>query len=185
MQRKLREKMKTLYKIIILIIWTISVQSCDVQKKALKNKTATTTNTDKTETTDTKRFDFTKTNVDLEEFEFKPTNPLFAMEIVTSKGDTIKAKNTTISKKKKNTQTFNNKQEQTNTNIKDNSVAEETSKFKDSEKEENFDSSFILYIVIGAVFLFGLLGSIALFLMYKTIDKNSQAVNLLLKKNNL
>ena len=39
MQRKLREKMKTLYKIIILIIWTIFVQSCDVQKKAIKNKT--------------------------------------------------------------------------------------------------------------------------------------------------
>lgn len=176
--------MKSIYKIIILIIWTISVQSCDVQKKALKNKTATTTNTDKTETTDTKRFDFTKTNVDLEEFEFKPTNPLFAMEIVTPKGDTIKAKNTTISKKKQNTQTFNNKQEQTNTNIKDNSVIDETSKFKDTEKEENFDSSFILYIVIGAVCLFGLLGSVALFLMYKTINKNSAALNELLKMIN-
>lgn len=185
MQRKLCEKMKSIYKIIILIIWTISVQSCDIQKKALKNKTATTTNTDKTETTDTKRYDFSKTNIDLEEFEFKPTNPLFAMEIVTPKGDTIKAKNTTISKKKQNTQTFNNKQEQTNSNVVDNSTLEETSKFKDSEKEENFDSSFILYIVLGVVFLFGLLGSIALFLMYKTINKNAQAVNLLLQKINL
>ena len=31
--------MKTLYKIIILIVWTLFVQSCDVQKKAIKNKT--------------------------------------------------------------------------------------------------------------------------------------------------
>ena len=176
--------MKIIYKIIILIIWTIFVQSCDIQKKALKNKTASTTNIDKTETTDTKRYDFSKTNIDLEEFEFKPTNPLFAMEIVTPKGDTIKAKNTTISKKKQNTQTFNNKQEQTNTNIKDNSIVDETSKFKDTEKEENFDSSFILYIVIGAVFLFGLLGSVALFLMFKMLNKNTAALNELLKMIN-
>lgn len=161
MQRKLHEKMKSIYKIIVLIIWTISVQSCDVQKKALKTKTATTTNTDKSETTDTKRFDFTKTNVDLEEFEFKPTNPLFAMEIVTPDGDTIKAKNTTISKKKQNTQTFNNKQEQTNTNIKDNSVIDESSKFKDTEKQETFNPQYFIYalavlvllVIIGFIFL--------------------------------
>ena len=145
--------MKSIYKIIVLIIWTISVQSCDVQKKALKTKTATTTNTDKSEITDTKRFDFTKTNVDIEEFEFKPTNPLFAMEIVTPDGDTIKAKNTTISKKKQYTQTFNNKQEQTNTNIKDNSVIDESSKFKDSEKQETFNPQYFIYALAFLVLL--------------------------------
>lgn len=192
--------MKTLLKILIIIICAVSVQSCDIQKKALKNKTASKTNLDKTEKVNiikvdsakSNRYDFTKTNIDLEEFEFKPTNPLFTMEIVTQKGDTLKAKNATISKKKQNTQTFNNKreetfnnkQEQTNTNFVDNSVIDETSKFKDTEKEENFDSSFILYIVIGAVCLFGLLGSVALFLMYKTINKNSAALNELLKMIN-
>lgn len=161
--------MKSIYKIIVLIIWTISVQSCDIQKKALKNKTASRTNLDKTEkiniikvdSAKSNRYDFTKTNIDLEEFEFKPTNPLFTMEIVTQKGDTLKAKNATISKKKQNTQTFNNKreetfnnkQEQTNTNIKDNSVIDESSKFKDSEKQETFNPQYFIYALAFLVLL--------------------------------
>ena len=58
-------------------------------------------------------------------------------------------------------------------------MTEEVIKSKDSEKTEEFDSSFILYIIIGVV----LLGAFALFLMYKTLNKNSQAITAVL--NNL
>ena len=58
-------------------------------------------------------------------------------------------------------------------------MTEEVIKSKDSEKTEEFDSSFILYIIIGVV----VLGSFALFLMYKTLNKNSQAITAVL--NNL
>jgi len=58
-------------------------------------------------------------------------------------------------------------------------MTEEVIKSKDSEKTEDFDSSFILYIIIGVV----VLGSFALFLMYKTLNKNSQAITAVL--NNL
>lgn len=51
-------------------------------------------------------------------------------------------------------------------------------KEKDKTKEEKFDSSFILYIVGGVV----ILGAIALFLMYKTINRNSKAIELILNK---
>jgi hypothetical protein len=58
-------------------------------------------------------------------------------------------------------------------------MTEEVIKSKDSEKTEDFDSSFILYIVIGVV----VLGFFALFLMYKTLNNNSQAITAVL--NNL
>ena len=58
-------------------------------------------------------------------------------------------------------------------------MTEEVIKSKDSEKTEDFDSSFILYIIIGVV----VLGSFALFLMYKTLNNNSQAITAVL--NNL
>ena len=51
-------------------------------------------------------------------------------------------------------------------------------KEKDKTKEEKFDSSFILYIVGGVV----ILGAIALFLMYKTINRNSKAIEIILNK---
>ena len=57
-------------------------------------------------------------------------------------------------------------------------MTEEVIKSKDSEKTEEFDSSFILYIIIGVV----LLGAFALFLIYKTLNKNSQAVTAILNK---
>lgn len=51
-------------------------------------------------------------------------------------------------------------------------------KEKEKTKEEKFDSSFILYIVGGVV----ILGAIALFLMYKTINRNSKAIEIILNK---
>jgi len=57
-------------------------------------------------------------------------------------------------------------------------MTEEVIKSKDREKTEEFDSSFILYIIMGVVAL----GSVALFLAYKTINKNSKAIQLILDR---
>jgi len=57
-------------------------------------------------------------------------------------------------------------------------MTEEVIKSKDREKTEAFDSSFILYIIMGVVAL----GSVALFLGYKTINKNSKAIELILDR---
>jgi len=57
---------------------------------------------------------------------------------------------------------------------------EEQIKQKDKEKEENFDSSVILYLVIGVVVL--LLG--AFFILINTASKNTKILNLLLNKIN-
>ncbi len=176
--------MKPTYKILILIFWTIIVQSCDVQKQAIKTKTATTEAKDKTTTTTQNTTDYTKTNLFTEDLYFEPINPLLTMQIVTAKGDTIKAVNTKISNRKATTDTYNNKQQSTKIKDQDNTITDTQTKDKASQKTEDFDSSFILYIVIGAVVLFVFLGSIALFLMYKTINKNAETVNLLMQKFN-
>jgi hypothetical protein len=55
---------------------------------------------------------------------------------------------------------------------------EQSNKNKTKDKEEKFDSSFILYIVGGLV----VLGIVALLLFYKTINKNSKAIDAILNK---
>jgi hypothetical protein len=59
-------------------------------------------------------------------------------------------------------------------------MTEEVIKSKDREKTEEFDSSFILYIIICVV----ILGVFTLFLMYKTLNKNTQAITTILNKIN-
>lgn len=57
---------------------------------------------------------------------------------------------------------------------------EEQIKQKDKEKEENFDSSVVLYVVIGfAIILLG-----AFYILINTASKNTQILNLLLNKIN-
>ncbi len=54
----------------------------------------------------------------------------------------------------------------------------ETIKQKDQEKEENFDSSFMLYIVMGVVIVILISG----FFAYKTINKNASTIANILNK---
>lgn len=60
-----------------------------------------------------------------------------------------------------------------------NILLEQEVKEKDSTKEENFDSSFILYIIIGVV----VLGMFAMILMFVLINKNTKAVTTFLQQN--
>jgi len=56
----------------------------------------------------------------------------------------------------------------------------ESWKNKDKTKTEKFDSSFILYIIIGIV----ILCIVAMLLFYRTMNKNSEAIATILKKLN-
>lgn len=53
-------------------------------------------------------------------------------------------------------------------------------KTKDTEKEEKFDSNIILYFMITII----VLGAIALFLLYKTLNKNSKALTSIINQLN-
>lgn len=169
-------------KLIILVIVLFSIQSCDVYKSASKTKTSETENKDNTEVSNEKTYDFTKTNQSMEDLFFEPINPLLTMEIVTAKGDTIKAVNTKISNRKTQTDTYNNKKSEVEKVTEDKGVVETNTKEKESEKKEDFDSSFILYIVLGIVVLGSILGSLALFLLYKSINKNSETLKMVIDK---
>lgn len=169
-------------KLIILVIVLFSIQSCDIYKAATKTKTSETETKDNTEVSNEKTYDFTKTNQLMEDLFFEPINPLLTMEIVTSKGDTIKSKNTKISNRKTQTDTYNNKKSEVEKVTEDKGVVEIEIKEKESEKKEDFDSSFILYIVLGIVFLGSVLGSLALFLLYKSINKNSDTLKMVIEK---
>lgn len=173
---------KKIFKLLIFVFSTIIIQSCDIQKKAIKTKTATTEAKDKTTTTTQNTIDYTKTNLFTEDLFFEPINPLLTMQIVTSKGDTIKSVNTKISNRKTQTDTYNNKKSEVEKVTEDKGVVETNTKEKESEKKEDFDSSFILYIVLGIVVLGSVLGSLALFLLYKSINKNSDTLKMVIEK---
>lgn len=61
---------------------------------------------------------------------------------------------------------------------KENREFKQSLKGKESKKTENFDSAFILYIIVGVV----LLGIFALFLMFLYVKKNNALVTQLLNK---
>lgn len=168
--------------LLLLIVWTFIVQSCEVSKNATKNKTQETTVTDFTKKQTAKTFDFSVTDNNLDEFTFKPFNASDYMHIVTAKGDTVTAKNTSITRRKSNTKTVNNITRQDEKTEEDNSVLKKNEVVKTSEKKETLSDRFLLYIFGGFFLMLSFLGGIALFLMYKSINKNAAALNGLLSK---
>lgn len=61
-------------------------------------------------------------------------------------------------------------------NQRDNTIVEADVKEKDKEKEEKFDSSFIIYIILGVIFIV----LIVAFFGFKLLSQNTKALNLLL-----
>lgn len=177
--------MKTNFKIIAVLFWTLMVQSCIVEKEAVKAKTTQVETAANTQTSNQQTTDYTKTNQWVEDLYFEPINPLLTMEIVTQSGDTIKSKNTKISNSKTQTDTYNNKQQQLNTADQSNTSNQTDTVIKASEKKEAFDNTIILYIVGGVVVLGALLGVVALVLLYKTINKNAATIKTVADKLSL
>lgn len=165
---------------IIIIIITLILQSCAVSKNATKNKKEDLIKKDVKEKEIEKTFDFSEVNYDSDTFTYTPADSSKYMHIVTSKGDTIQAKNTSITRKKEKTKTSNNIVKETDKESLDKTVKESKEVIKTKDKEESISDRFILYIVLGIVLLGVVIGSIALFLMYKSINKNADALNTLI-----
>jgi flagellar basal body-associated protein FliL len=163
-------KMKTIFKILIIslllsLIWLFN--SCDIQKEASKTKTDTAF----------------KENIETKTFR---------------KGDTVHyeipnfiLKDTTIYRTNKQGTTIRTVYDQGGniSNIdcfasaieeikKENREFQQAIKAKESKKTEDFDSSFIIYIMIGVV----VLGAFALFLMFLYIKKNTALITQYLPK---
>jgi len=65
---------------------------------------------------------------------------------------------------------------------KENREFQQSIKDKESEKQEKANFDWMIYIVIGVVVLGGILGSLFLYLMYKSINKNSEIVSRMIPK---
>lgn len=65
---------------------------------------------------------------------------------------------------------------------KENREFQQSIKDKESEKEEKANFDWLIYIVLGVVVLGGFLGFAFLYLMYKSINKNSEIVSRILPK---
>lgn len=65
---------------------------------------------------------------------------------------------------------------------KENREFQQSIKDKEKEKEEKANFDWLLYIILGVVFIGMVLGSLFLFLMYKSINKNAEILNKFLPK---
>lgn len=65
---------------------------------------------------------------------------------------------------------------------KENREFQQSIKDKEKEKEEKTNFDWLLYIILGVVFIGTILGSLFLFLMYKSINKNAEILNKFLPK---
>ncbi|WP_298118147.1 hypothetical protein [Flavobacterium sp.] len=166
-------KLKHVFKILIIaliIALSMLFSSCDIMKKSQKSKTDTSIKTEEE----------TKIFRKGDSVSYRPVinNPIY--------------KDTTIYRVTKNNTRLETVYD-SNGNIRDincytdkieeltkrNFELENSEKNKQKEKTENFDSSFILYIVVGVV----VLGIFAIIMMFIFINKNTKSVTAIL--NNL
>lgn len=156
--------MKSIFKILVFVsLFT----SCDILKESTKNKR----NTDFEQYTESsrKRKGDTVAFVPIVNFKYKDTT----IYTVNREGTTLRTvyKDGVLSSSECMASAI---EENTKALLK----LQESEKDKTQKKEENFDSSFVLYIVIGLIVIvcFGM------FLMFKTINKNSAAITEIMKK---
>ncbi len=152
---------------VILVLLLFICCSCDITKKSAKSKTDT----------DFKEEFVNKTFRKGDSVSFRPGNLVF--------------KDTTIYRVSKENTTVRTVYDQ-NGNIRDidcyasrieeltrrNTELQQGEKNKQQEKIENFDSSFILYIIGGIV----VLGLVALLLLFVYINKNFKVITSILTK---
>ncbi|WP_323027995.1 hypothetical protein [Gelidibacter japonicus] len=167
-----------------LILWVLFLlvlflmTSCDISKKAIKNKTNTTTDKEEIVNHTKSNYDFGTINKDEFSLNYEPFDYSKIMWVITPRGDTIKSQNAKVTATKSNTKTQNKKIDNTtnDSKVKESQYVATVDKQKD--KTEKFNSAIVFYIVAGVV----ILGMFALFLMYKSINKNTTAINAVLKR---
>lgn len=176
---KYKDKMIAIFLWLIFLFLLFWVTSCDISKKAIKNKVDETKTTEKTETENKSVFDFG--TVDLKEFSinYEPLSHTNIMWLITKKGDTLKSQNAKFTISKTEAKTQNNKQETTSSQITTIDFERLIQLAKEKEKTESFDTGIILYVVAGVV----ILGMFAFWLVYRSINKNTKAITAIV--NNL
>ena len=154
-------------KLFCLLIFFMLFASCDILKKSTKEK----------EDVSIKDNIETKTFRKGDSVSFRPGNIMFKDTTIyrVSKENTVLR---TVYDNNGNIRDIDCYASRIEELTKRNFELEQSKKDKQKEKEEKFDSSFILYIVGGIV----VLGIVALLLFYKTINKNSKAIEANLNK---
>lgn len=160
---------------LLALLW---MTSCDLSKKVIKSNTATANDKEVITHNTTTKFDFGTVDKDEYSLNYEPFDYSQIMWVITPKGDTVQSQNAKVTATKTNTRTQNNKTENETGNS--NYKASDSSSATAKEKEETgqFNSEIILYVVGGIV----ILGMFALFLMYKSINKNTAVLNAVLQK---
>lgn len=159
--------MKSIFKILVFLFLVSGIASCDILKESTKNKR----NTDLEQYTESsrKRKGDTVAFMPIVNFKYKDTT----IYTVNREGTTLRTvyKDGVLSSSECMASAI---EENTKALLK----LQESEKDKTQKKEEKFDSSFVLYIVIGLIVIvcFGM------FLMFKTINKNSVAITEIMKK---
>ena len=152
---------------LIIIIFILSLFSCDIQKKAIKTKTDRTVN-ELTERTIKRKGD-TVTYI-IPNIKLKDTT----IYTINRQGTTLK---TVYDNKGQLSQIdcFSSLIEITERTER---MMQEFIKDKNSEKTEDFDSSFIFYIMLGIVLMFLIL----VIFGFKYLNQNTKAVSEILQK---
>lgn len=158
--------MKAIY-IIFICIGAITFNSCDIQKRAVKTKTDRTLN-EQSEVI-TKRKGDTVT-YEIPNIKLKDTT----IYTVNRQGTTLR----TVYDTKGQISQIDCFASMIDQITRSNKQLIETIKDKDSEKTENFDSSVIIYFMIGIVFIVMILA----FFGYRAITKYGKTLDSIIKK---
>lgn len=166
---KLKHIFKILIAALILSFIALSFTSCDITKSASKTKLDTTLKDD-LETKRLRKGDsvgyYPDRNIILKDTTiYRVSKENTVLRTVYDSSGNISSVECTAAQI----------EELTRRNI----ILEQELKQKDSTKEENFDSSFILYIIVGIV----VLGMFAMILMFVLINKNTKAVTTFLQQH--
>lgn len=167
--------------IILILFCTLFFQSCDTTKGLVKNKETKKTETQTEDLTKKKSNIFSYSELDDFTITIEPLNPNIPATFtdINGKEQTTTNTKTVYSKRKEKNQTTSNNTE--DTNLKKAEVVDLTTKDK-TKDVERIASNSVLYIVGGIVLVLILLGALALFLLYKSINKNTALISGLVKK---
>lgn len=158
--------MKKIFKILIaalvLSIIALSFSSCDIMKKSQKSKTDTSVSAGEE----------IKTFREGDSVSYRPKYNVKYKDTTIYRVTKNNTRLETVYDSEGNIRDINCYTDKIEELVKRNYELEHSEKNKAQEKTENFDSSFILYIVIGVV----ILGIFAIILMFILINKNTKAI---------
>lgn len=164
--------------IFLVTIMFLCLTACDISKKAFKTKSTTTTNKEMIANSTTSKFDFGIIDTNEYLLNYEPLDFTKIMWVITPRGDTLTGQNVKITAKKTKVIEHQSAQENTTKSVDGHSEEKTIMVEKQKEKTEKFNDRIILYSVMGLV----VLGALAFFFLYLSMNKNVNAINALLQK---